>query len=262
MRQLLLILILFSWMTSAFGQKGNVLTTDLIVLKDNSRLYGKIVDADNKTYTISIGGEPVRLSNKIVEYIYHVGDEFFEGDYEEDVAQDTLLINQGTLFELVPIVNYEKRGWYNIGYGSINFPGAFNEGGVGVENVTGYQFNRYTGLGLGLGFQRLDYRTGKIFPVYVQYRGYLFNKKVSPYYNLDIGFSLPLKDRRSNFTSSSPGTYFYPSVGYKCGSDKSAFMIDIGWRVANVTYINNNEFFSSEEKYFFNNVVLRLGVML
>jgi len=262
MRQLLFILFLFSTMAFAFGQEINILSTDLILLKDNSRLYGKIINADNKTFTISIGGEPVLINKKIVKNIFYEGYEIYTGDVDENKGQDTLVVSRGTLFELVPIKQLEKLGWYNISYGNINFPGNSSDGGVGLENVTGFQFNQFTGLGVGVGFQRLDYRRGRIIPAYIQYRGYVSKRKVSPYYSLDIGFSFAAPERDPNFTSTKPGTYFYPSIGYKVGSNSAAFMIDIGFRFANLTYFNELELFSSEEKNFYNVTVLRLGIML
>jgi len=261
MRYLLLLFTLLCSFDFVIAQQSDTLAKDLIILNNNIKLKGKIIELNKKQIVFLSNGSKFVLKRKNVEHIY------FSGDEVTLIGQnDGLNASPDTTpgFELIPVKQFEKKGFYNITYGNLNFPNEnFGiEGGLGIENVSGYQFNKFTGVGIGLGSHKIDYRNGHIAPVYAQYRGYVTKKRVSPYYNLDVGFAFPIKSNNASFNSSKPGSYLYPAIGYKIGSDESAFMIDVGIRYANYSLLYENESSTIEDSFFNRLTVLRLGIML
>jgi len=163
-------------------------------------------------------------------------------------------------YRLVPNKETEKRGFYNITYADI---GVVDDGSVGVENISGYQWNQYSGVGLGLGFQRLEFNNdSRVIPIYTEYRGYFGKGKVCGYYNFAYGINIPLRDSQSNFSRSRPGSYFQPAMGFKFGSDKTAFMLDLALRVAQVNLDYDSSSFRTRRNDIYRSIVLRIGIML
>ena len=259
MRYLLLLIFPCFCFNLAFTQESDASKKDMIILKSGVRLNGDIVEMSDKAVYIDLGFNIVKVSKKNMLKMEYNGDVSYYDFIENFKISDKDTVQ----FELVPIKKSDKEGWYNISYGEIHFPNDNDEGGAGVVNITGFQWNQYTGLGLGVGYQSSGrYRDGNLIPVFLEYRGYLSKAKVSAYFNLAMGVSNAFKNSDSNYTSSKPGSYFHPSFGYKIGSNEAAMMIDLGLHYSNVTYVYDNEFSYSEEQHFRRRIVLRIGVML
>ncbi len=74
----------------------------------------------------------------------------------------------------------------------------------GVRIINGYKFNRFAYLGVGIGFDNVfnapyvrshqsisksSYQ-GLYFPIYLYYAGDILNKRVTPYYALELGYTM------------------------------------------------------------------------
>ena len=174
---------------------------------------------------------------------------------------------QGEPQQTYEMKEYPKRGMYNITYGSFNTSSsAFNRGiisGLGIDNITGKQFNKYVGLGLGIGFHSMYPGVGENnMPVFLDFRGYLREKKVSPYYNLSAGYAFAFKNEEKGINDVKGGYVFHPALGFKIGSNENSFMVDVGIKWTRNTFYYNfwNEI--REHKMTYERLVVRIGLML
>lgn len=136
------------------------------------------------------------------------------------------------------------QGMLNIKYAI----GAEHEGTniVELHLVNGYRFSEYLFVGGGIGVNYYYQGTEDTFiPVYVDFRAYFANNEVTPYINVNIGYSFhsSKKEVRSCFVgmnceykgnvSSSGGLFFNPSVGVTINlpDTKSALNIGIGYQL-------------------------------
>lgn len=69
-------------------------------------------------------------------------------------------------------------------FGWSSYQGTYNTFSFAVVN--GYRFNRFAGVGVGLGMD--TYEEGVITPVFVRGTGYVFKSRISPVYALDAGY--------------------------------------------------------------------------
>lgn len=129
-----------------------------------------------------------------------------------------------------------------------------------VQGVYGVQINNYLGIGGGTGFltkaiEGFDKKRAISIPLFVNLRGYFFESGVTPYYNLDFGFLLPIKkaklennlngygvgDYINKYTSTSlKGLVFSPELGLAFGK----FHVGVEWKFykshSSVTYGYDN----------------------
>ena len=129
-----------------------------------------------------------------------------------------------------------------------------------VQGVYGVQINNYLGIGGGTGFlttaiEGFDKKRAISIPLFVNLRGYFFESGVTPYYNLDFGFLLPIKkaklennlngygvgDYINQYTSTSfKGLVFSPELGLAFGK----FPVGVEWKFykshSSVTYGYDN----------------------
>ena len=107
--------------------------------------------------------------------------------------------------------------------------------GMGANAVLGYRFNTYFGMGLGAGFDGYgDY----FVPIFLDFRGSFLKKRISPTYNLNIGYGIAAggEEDLNNFDGfvvikRKGGLMVYPSIGVRFASRKNAtFTIDFGYK--------------------------------
>jgi len=258
-------------MKSTNLNNGNTIVAerDIIILKNRSKLEGEIVDVSNNHVLLKVNNLVYTLKKKEIKRMFTKGSTILlpaPDKKNHPIANLTELKLKKTL----------KDGFYNITYGNIVkrdnnessrdgfYPPQGIISGLGIQNITGYQFSKYVGLGVGLGIITYEgYRNSRVIPFFTEFRGYLSDKKVAPYYNLAIGFNLAAsKIENSIDEKRKGGAFFHPSIGYKFGSDESAFMIDLGVQIANINYEYNTETVLIKENRRYQRVVLRLGIML
>ena len=261
MRYITLILFSLFVATISFCQDDDTPRRDLVVLTNHSQLEGEIIEVSKRWVVIKVGNVPFTIHKTKVASIYHQGEIISFLPLDKTIAKKRVNRMEGVPeYRLVPQKNPEKRGFYNVTYA--NF-GISEVGGVGIENISGYQWNQYSGVGLGVAYQQLGYyNDSRVFPIYTEYRGYFGKRKVCGYYNLAYGINIPLRDAQSAFSSSKPGSYFQPAMGFKFGSDKAAFLLDLALRVTHVNVDYSGTVFRSSNNEIYRSVVLRLGIML
>lgn len=83
---------------------------------------------------------------------------------------------------------FREHGWYHATRAStlVNRNGI----GLGLQHSSGIQLSRLLGLGLGLGVEQFswDYDAHTIIPVFLEARGYLLPKNITPYFAVAAGY--------------------------------------------------------------------------
>ena len=272
MKYLLLALTLICSLTFGFSQDETVSDQDVVILVNHTKIEGDILEVNKRWVVIKVGSVPFSFAKNRIRSIIYDG-QVISMMTLKDKNKENQEAAEG--FYLVPVVDTEKRGFYNITSGGILFrdrisffsfesSGLRGSNGYGIYNVSGHQFSQHSGIGIGLGFQTQGVDDElKIFSINAEYRGYLSKNKISAFYSLGYGAVFAVKNEDSGFESSKPGSYFYPAFGFKSGSNEGAITVDLGLRVASVTLnYENNRGIMNEEKESLNGVVLRIGVML
>ena len=133
------------------------------------------------------------------------------------------------------------KGWYNSTniYTLEGFLAGIRESGLGIQNATGFQWKHWLGTGIGFGYDNfdLDSRLSSI-PLFFEIRGQLTKDQVSPFYVLQGGYALGLKDEDRDIVKSEGGLMIHPSIGilFNSRNGKNAYTIDIGYRFQRYKY--------------------------
>lgn len=147
----------------------------------------------------------------------------------------------GVMPDMAKPYQFKERGWYNVTYGGFmggrsDWDGDF-ELGLCLDNVTGYQFNRMLGLGLGVGVHTYYPESGEtVFPVYAEARGYFLPQRVSPYYALALGYGFAFRNENQDIQQARGGYLVHPAVGLRFGGAQSHFIMDAGVRIQRATW--------------------------
>lgn len=89
-----------------------------------------------------------------------------------------------------------------------------NEGSFTASFTGGYKFKRMLGVGLGVGLNY--YPEQRHIPVYVDFQGDWFKARVSPFYQLDAGWSFASDRYETNNLERIEGGFFIrPSIGIR-----------------------------------------------
>ncbi len=234
-----------------FGQQ--TAEKDMLFLKNGSIFIGKLTAYGTRTIEF-------KMEDGLVAT-------FTKSEVKKMVMAGQAIVDTKNNSKDKSIVDFDKRGLYNITYGSFNSSSnAYNGNlinGLGVDNITGKQFNKYVGLGLGIGFHSMYPGVGENnMPVFLDFRGYLKEKKVSPYYNLAAGYAFAFKNEEKLITDVKGGFMFHPALGFKIGSSENSFMVDVGLKWTRNTFVYDRGWEIREHKMTYERLVVRIGLML
>ena len=253
-----IIAIIPSEMLAASLENG-VLKKDLILLKSKIWISGEVLELDSKIVYLKTDGGTHILKSKDVNKIYLKGQNIslLARTNNEDYFTEPLIVSKLKR-------QYVKEGFYHILYGDINY-----DTGLGVQYNFGYQFTRKMGLGLGLAYFKSyssNFFVGPgLLPVFVEARGYMSDRKTSGYYNLAVGVTMGTQFLDNVNAEITPGLYTHPAIGYKIGSDRVAFLIDVGVQIASARYDFEFSAFNRQgnftEVFETKSLVIRLGIM-
>lgn len=164
---------------------------------------------------------------------------------------------------------FREQGLYSITYaGTINGIGYKGDMqlGLSLQQVTGYQFNRMIGAGLGVGLE--NFSVGKpngplVLPVYAEARGYFLKKNTTPYYALSVGYGFAFKNEDQNITKAKGGLLLHPAIGFRLGArDGMNFLFDLGYQLQKATLtrdFSRGTLDIQEQKLFYKRFSVRLG---
>lgn len=169
---------------------------------------------------------------------------------------------------------FREKGFYNATYVGFSFgkskiPWSSQnqlKAGISLENITGYQLNRWIGAGVSIGYDNY-YITGNdanVISVGSEVRGYLTKQNTALYYRIGGGVGFPMADTKDglNLSGFKGGLMLHPAIGVRFGaSPKMNFFIDLGTKFQQVHF--NQIFEWSENRYTitYQRWILRGGLM-
>ncbi len=169
--------------------------------------------------------------------------------------------------------NFREKGIFNVTYFGLSFgktqlpwSPAQTHLGINVENITGYQFNRLVGAGLGIGYDNY-YVTGtdaNVLSVFSAFRGYMSQHATTGYYSLSGGIGFPMVNTKDNLNLSAHrgGLLVYPAVGLRFGaSARMNFFADIGVKFQRIYFNQVTEWNENHYKITYQRWILRGGLM-
>ncbi len=156
---------------------------------------------------------------------------------------------------------FREIGWY---HNSSAFLNVSFMGGAGIHHVMGYRFNRKLGIGLGIGIETHDFnRVRNFVPIYAEARGFLWSKKITPYYALKVGYGIALRDRLSGTSEAKGGFHFSPEFGVRFGGGSDvSYYLGMEYKIQNATF--TDEWFgggTSTDKISYRRMELRTGLL-
>jgi hypothetical protein len=267
-----LFVIMLSIASTGLGLAQNVnpvKTVDRVYLKNGSVFQGKILE-----YAY---GKELKLELTNGDVITFTGEEIERVKQEVQTAETALPVNEESLNVEEGYTEKGKRkerpyqfketGIYNVTYFA-NLNGRDDDGvliGFGAHHVLGYQFNRWVGLGLGLGIDTYSFGDGEtLYPVYAEVRGYLLKKRLSPYYSFGAGYGFAFANESEGITEATGGYMLHPAVGYRLGASEGAnVVIDLGYRFQQAEFISVSDFNDSKQvrEQLYKRLTLRLGLI-
>ncbi len=102
---------------------------------------------------------------------------------------------------------------------------------VSLQSINGYQFNKYLGTALGAGLNK--YGNYMTLPIYAAVKGYLYDRKVTPFYFGDIGYGFAWKTNKNDdvfeIDNVNGGFYWQLGLGYQVNFYNSALVFTLGY---------------------------------
>jgi len=244
MKQLNIFLFLFFICINLIAQENKQIS--IVYLHDGSMIKGLVVEdhaLDLVTIKIIDGTElsiPLKTVKSIIKLKENI--EFLKNGKYVQTKGVYKMISMGTL-----------TGWGNDEKDYIVW-------GVSLINLTaGYQFNQFINVGGGVG---MDFYDKEYITVYADFRGYILNKGLSPYYAFQAGygFSTDIFNNGSRNQSYSGGVMLHPSIGLRFASYKNTkFIMEAGYKFQYDK--RTNEFRGWVDKMVFKRMSIKFGVL-
>lgn len=209
-------IILFVLLALSIQAHAQVNQKAKIVLKNGIKINGGIVDSfDDKWLKVNIDS-----SNIILIRYDHIKKIVFKGNNNPIGDSEELSALQSSLN--IESFYHEFRGGLLIGEENTSFT---------VQTINGYQFSKYLGTGLGLGINK--YGNYITLPIYATVKGYLYDKKVSPFYYGDIGYGFAWQSNKNEnmfeLDNVQGGLYWQLGLGYQVNFHNSAMTFTLGY---------------------------------
>lgn len=245
---------------------GNASLTDVVYLKDGSVLKGLIVNYEQgATLTFQLqNGEKIIIQDVEIARIVQDVREPKAGSYDE-------LINGTTKVSAKPkapqVYEFRERGFYNaMSLGSLNTRAASEfKMGVSFHNVSGFQFSRWLGIGLGVGIETYGTDDDEvIYPVFAEFRGYLNKKIKAPYYTLGAGYGFMATNEREFITEARGGWMLHPAIGMRFSAKKRTNLTaDIGYKFQKAYFRRDFNFSGDIEirDILYQRLIIRVGLL-
>jgi hypothetical protein len=200
------------WITS-YGQATN---TVKIFLKNGAKVEGAIIGSfdENRLYFTVNGDDSIAMKYDYIRKIQFKGKGSAFRAFDEKIASNPSIKTDAFY--------HEFRTGLLFGEDQVSFA---------VHSMNGYQFNQYLGTGLGIGLNTFgDYLS---MPIYATVKGYILDRKVSPFYFGDIGYGFAWHNNNNSdyyrVSNLKGGYYWQLGLGYQVNFFNSAFTMAIGY---------------------------------
>ncbi|WMX12760.1 MULTISPECIES: hypothetical protein [unclassified Aureispira] len=206
---------------------GQTTTEDVVYFKDGSILRGQILEYTPKS--------EIKIQVRGGSILVYPSSTILKIEKEKSTNEVQPVEKPRTLH--VP----QSRGWYHSFAGSNVIPApftgpgffsVFNLLGFKLEYSVGYKFHKLFGVGLHIGF--LAAGADGTVPICANFRGYLMEKSVSPYYDMNIGYGLSLNSLSgiNGNGSTSGGLHLHPAIGVRFPSTRKGHTtLDLGYLI-------------------------------
>lgn len=236
--------------------------TDIVYLKDGSVLKGLIVSYEqgvNLDFELQ-GGEKIVIPDADIAKIVQDVNEPKANSYDG-------LAKMRSQPKEPPVYEFRERGFYNYTtIGSLNTRAA-NEFRMGVSfhNVSGMQFSRWFGVGLGVGIETYGTDDDEvIYPVFAEFRGYFTKKIKAPYYSVSGGYGFMTTNEAEFITEARGGWMFHPAIGLRFGAKRRTNLAaDIGYKFQKAHFRREFNFNGDIEirDVLYQRLIIRLGLL-
>lgn len=153
-------------------------------------------------------------------------------------------IQQKCKGDYVPLLQapyrFREHGWYH----TTRVAALTGQDGIGIglQHSSGFQFNRLLGIGLGVGIEQFswDYDAPTNFPLFLEARGYLFPKNITPYFAVATGYGFTSANEPLEFNQGlkwQGGWMAQGQLGYRIGRHFEVFL-GIHFQKASRKWIN------------------------
>lgn len=247
-------------------EKAETATTDWVILKNGSVFKGQIVQEWSSGLTLQLeNGSRIQFSNLEIKEVQHDQPALAASAPR---AQDYKYITYAERQRARQQYAFRERGWYNYtAFGLLN--GVYDgltRVGVGLHSVTGYQFNRWLGAGLGLGFDAFNIvEQEQTLSVFAEGRSYLLKKRNSPFVSLGAGYGFAFKNPSVDIVRAEGGLRFHPAIGLRLGAYKHMNMtMDLGYVFQSATFVQETTFFdprTETKDITYRRLTLRIGAL-
>lgn len=224
-------------LVSLFTQAQEVEMVDVLFLRDGSVIEGKIVTLIPQDVIV------LRMEDG-VEFTYDVTDvtRVIQARKGEEIRASK---------KSKPPHPPKEKGWYNItNVGIIN--GRTERDihvGLTVNNTTGYLFNRWIGVGLGVGLDNYVPGAGElVYPVFLEVRGYVQPKPYSFFYTLQAGYGFAFPNSDFLVTEAEGGLMYRPAIGYRIPTkDALQILLTLGAKFQDARFERQDRIQGGEE---------------
>jgi len=206
----------------------------------------------------------------LITIITDAGNEFtFKGDTIDKVLQRELYEKNLGLKYGTPY-NFKESGIYYSVKGHFikgNFGSRANEShGGGFSALLGTRYNRYFGVGIGVGYDSYAFDSGeRVVPFFTEVSGYLSPKHTTLSYGLAAGYSLAFNNEDFNIIQAKGGLMVHPNIGIRFGKKDVKYTIDLGYRFQKAVFTYRDVWDGrarNEQRLLYKRVTLRFGVLI
>lgn len=237
--------------------------TDVVYLKDGSVLKGLIVNYEQgATLTFELqNGEKILVQDAEIAKIVQDVREPKANSYDELINGSKKAKPKEQVYE------FKERGFYNaMMLGSLNTRAASEfRMGLSFHNVSGFQFSRWLGIGLGLGVETYGTDDDEvIYPVFAEFRGYLSKKIKAPYYSFGAGYGFMTTNEKEFITEARGGWMLHPAIGIRFSAKKRTNLTaDIGYKFQKAYFRRDFNFTGDIEirDVLYQRLVIRVGLL-
>ena len=123
-----------------------------------------------------------------------------------------------------------KLGFYHLFGIGLAF-GEYNSS-LSLTNENGYRFNDHFSIGLGANYDRYD--RASALPFYVNARGFLHNKKLSPFYYVGGGYAIAWRNQHYQgsieYNGVNGGVMLQTGLGYQLNFQNMGMVFNLGYK--------------------------------
>jgi hypothetical protein len=224
--------------------------TDFVILQNGSVFKGKIRSETPAELLLELSnGETLTIYTKEIREV------------QRDQPASATVVKSTRNYAYIPLevekrrkvreYAFREKGWFNAT--SFTMPNGIYRGnpqlGVGIHNLTGYQFSRLLGIGLGLGFDAYNPDEAEnIASVYAEARSFLTQKRTAPFVSFGAGYGFAFRNPNNFITEAKGGLRVHPAIGLRLGADKDMnLLFDIGYSFQKATYTRTFDFIDQIE---------------